>query len=246
MERLMRNHLVETLAWDSDFFDFGVGRLNASSIEEMREGISLARQEGKKLLYFAADSKSALAKQAKQEKLQFVGDQVLFKMDLKNAAASHKPNHFHVIPYAKRAPTQQLIDLAIQAGWMSRYSIDPNFSQEQFFDLYKAWIENSCRHEVADIVMTAENLGADTLGLVTVRTAGSASTIGLISVSNNHRRQGVASALTDSAVNFSINQNCDSLFVSTQQNNKNACALYQSQGFSVEKSESWFHAWIGS
>ena len=242
----MTNCLVQTLIWDSDFFGFGVGRLNASNIEEIREGISLARQDGKRLLYFSVDSESALVAQARQEKLTFVGNQVVFKIDLKEVAATNNPIHFQVIPYAKRVPTQQLIDLAIQAGWTSRFRIDTNFTKEKFCDLYKAWIENSCRHEIADIVMTAENVGTDTLGLVTVRTAGQAATIGLISVSNNHQRQGVASALTDSAIDFAIQRNCNSLFVSTQQNNKGACALYQSQGFSVEKSESWFHVWIES
>ena len=68
--------------WDGILSFFGFGRLNASSLQEIRDGISLARRKELTLLYWAVDSQSALSESAKGTQSQFMVDPVLFEKDL--------------------------------------------------------------------------------------------------------------------------------------------------------------------
>lgn len=235
---------IEPLAWDSNFFGFGVGRLTAASVDEVREGIMQAQKKQIKLLYWAIPSTSEVAVNSRLTVQRYVGDQLTHTLHPLAAEEFRNSDKFTVTTHANKNPTPELVKLAIDAGWKSRFNVDPDIPQSKFIELYTTWIRNSCNGVFADKVFAAVNEQSKLMGFITVQTRKNKATVGLLAVSSEHRRQGVGRSLIQHAKCFALQQGCASLSVGTQAKNTGANTLYNKEGFVVERSESWFHIWV--
>lgn len=151
-----------------------------------------------------------------------------------------------VVEHTASVVTDDLVKLSIEAGMSSRFSLDPKLRYDQYEAVYKAWIQNSVKHEAADIVLVAK-VENNIAGLVTVK-AGSGdihSSIGLLAVSPEHRRMGIGKSLVCAAFRWLINRGLPVCEVVTQANNVEARNLYESCGGLLAKSSVDFHFWIG-
>ena len=67
----------------------------------------------------------------------------------------------HIEQFEHNFPSEQLINLSIQSGLYSRYKIDPDFKNNEFENLYLAWIENSVNKKIADHTFVKKEDGED-------------------------------------------------------------------------------------
>lgn len=148
--------------------------------------------------------------------------------------------------------TVGLRSLAVASGIWSRFKLDDRIPTEGFEGMFEAWIKNSVNRSLADEVFIAYDVadsdGAEELGFVTVRRRGDSVNIGLLAVSDRHRRRGIARALLSRAVLWSLEElgalPGASLNVVTQGENAPACACYESFGFRKETLQEVYHVWL--
>lgn len=149
-----------------------------------------------------------------------------------------------------------LRELALASGEWSRFRIDTGIPRQVFEKMFEAWLRNSLNRSIADEVFLAvenESGQDDVVGFITVklRSPGNEVNIGLLSVSNSHRRMGIASMLLSRAALWAIEKvgsnaatEVPFLSVVTQGANNAACCTYESFGFQLATMQDMYHAWL--
>jgi hypothetical protein len=169
--------LYKKLAWDSEIFDFGCGRIEyLCGIGSYDESVQI-----KETLL------SAIAEHCQRDQIATLHSRTSLG-DLSSIHALERAG-FQLIVVARRyyfttrralPPLKDLVavrlsqdrDLdelkAIASGvfFPSRYSLDPQFPQARVRDLYAQWVENACKGTVQDVVIVAERQG-EVVGFVT-------------------------------------------------------------------------------
>ena len=106
-----------------------------------------------------------------------------------------------------------------------------------------AWMEQECEGH-ADAVFAAEHRG-ELAGYLScaVDDIAHRGTIGLVGVSESHRRLGIGSLLLTEALSWFHEQGVPVVSVVTQGRNTSALRLYQRHGFEIDEVGLWFHKW---
>ena len=138
---------------------------------------------------------------------------------------------------AKKRDIKQIIDIAKQNNFNSRFIADKLISKE-FKKRYRSeWIKNFFRKKRGDYLFVSEQ-NKRILGFVLILKKKNRLIIDLIATSKNFRKKGVATSL----INFTNNQimrKKDKITAGTQINNLAAVKMYQNLGF-IEKKEKTF------
>jgi GNAT superfamily N-acetyltransferase len=149
--------------------------------------------------------------------------------------------------------SESLRNLAIASGQFSRFKVDPKFPNEGFEGMFDAWITNSANRSLADEVFLAYDTTADSsapeVGFITLKKRGNTVNIGLLAVSDQHRRRGIAKALLSRAVLWALEVLGSSspdatMNVVTQGANQPACACYEHFGFGKDTMQEVYHVWL--
>jgi ribosomal protein S18 acetylase RimI-like enzyme len=112
----------------------------------------------------------------------------------------------------------------------SRFYSDPFFSKQKADKLYQAWIENSVKGEVADIVFHIP-----TTGFISCRKTGKhTGEIILVGIRKGYRGKGYGTMLTQAAMKWFQSQNVKSVTVRTQLKNSEAINFYLKQGLNFK------------
>ena len=148
-----------------------------------------------------------------------------------------------VKPYASSMRIGDLERLAVQTGEYSRFNVDPNFPKEKFIELYKTWIRNSVRKELADEVLTIQQ-GENIVGMVALGNKNNRGDIVLMAVDESCRRRGYGETLVKAAQSWFVGNQYKVGQVVTQEDNIPACKLYKKCGYSIEKIEYYYHFWL--
>lgn len=231
------------LPWDSQFFGFPVGRLQAQALPEaeLRQVVRQARQEAWRLLYWfvdPADEQSAASAGAVGARL--VDRKVRFGRAVPEVIPA-LPSHIVPTP----AVTANLISLAIQSAHYSRFRLDPNFAAGTYERLYESWIRGSVAGQLARQVLTSYPPSApEPLGLITLGYEPTHVTIGLLAVQAGQRGKGIGRELVEAALHYAHAWQVPHLQVATQLDNEGACRFYQREGFVPEHEEHVYHIWL--
>ena len=142
---------------------------------------------------------------------------------LKGVRESIKVATYKDIPMLKRMIKALFLE--------SRFYNDPFFSKQEADKLYQAWIENSVKGLVADVVFCIHHTG-----FVTCRKAGQGSgEIVLIGIKRGRRGKGFGTALVGQAMEWFKAQGIKTVSVRTQLKNLNAVNFYLRLGFSIKE-----------
>lgn len=237
--------------WDSTFFGFPVAEINNTDVElgQLEKVLRYARVRGDRLVYWKTDPRVAAPNHLLQEfRGTLVDEKVVYRLTLSEPVSPAGPdyvNHipWHIVEYTARVTLPQLVSLALAAGQHSRFRVDPRFPRSLFRALYEEWIRRSVSHEVADIVFAAYLDNDIPVGLVTVSSRPGHGEIGLISVSDLYRGQGIGRALLDRAHRWMAEQGASESQVTTQRTNESACAVYERCGYIESSATSVYHFW---
>lgn len=238
---------VETLAWDSEFFNLRIGRVREHRLHAQGMQTVLESCAAKKLecVYFLVDTDDSQTSRLAEDNGFHCVD---IRLTLERSIRGYQPSfpasgQVHVRSWIE-ADLPALTQIAGSSYRLSRFYSDPCFSRQKCDELYETWIEKSCRG-YADLVLTAEHDGAPA-GFITghLREAGKTGEIGLLGLHEAARGLGVGTQLVQAALIWFARQGAASCQVVTQGRNVAAQRLYQRCGFLSSSVQLWYHWWF--
>ncbi len=230
--------VIDRLSWDSSFFGFEVGKVRENAKPCSAGQVRLAmRESGFRLAYWSTSEMHA------ELNREFIVSQVLLAARPSELTCVNDQDCALLSQsYAVSPPDESLVQLALDAGWSSRFRLDPRVSDEQFSSMYQTWIRRSCLREISDELFIV-NDGHRLAGFVTVACRDVDCQIGLIAVSEGCRGRGIGKQLLSAAAKFALDTRAETLRVVTQENNIAALRLYESVGFELIERKHWYHIW---
>ena len=234
---------IQSLAWDSQFFGFPVGRLRARGFSEahLREVIREARTEGWRLLYWVVEpTDTASAASARAVRIPLTDRKAHFIKRLEPGPYTISP---HVWPTDELTP--RLLELARQSDHYSRFRLDPGFQAGLYERLYDHWIRQSVAGQLARQTLVYQPLSESAAtGLVTLGYHATHTSIGLLAVQEEQRGQGIGQQLLEAAYYYTHIWNLPEIQVTTQLDNQGACRFYEREGLRRVHEEHVYHVWL--
>lgn len=253
----MKASIVETvrpalipLEWDSAHFGFPTARLEPAELADdaLTQGLREARLRRFRLVYWFASAERAAVPDAPirefdgrlvDRKATFVADRLIppERLGAEPCRIAEEP----IGPASKR-----LRELAVAAGFYSRFRVDSRVPPDKFRELYEIWIDRSVRRETADSVLVAirPEIDPEPIGLATFSLRGDEVSIGLIAVDERARGKGIGSLLMDGVHRRAIETGATRARVVTQLDNAPAVRLYERRGYRLDDCKSCYHFWL--
>lgn len=232
------------LEWDSNFFGFGVAKINETykSDYEFSQTLLDLKQEDVRLVYFAVSPQDKIGNETAEKNGGLLVDvRRTYERDYKAGFERFFENN-HIKLYESELLADSLVNLSLEAGIYSRFRTDVHFSETQYQKLYTLWIENSVNKSIADKIFVYKDL-EDILGLLTLSFKKNHAEIGLVSVDKKYRGKRIGSGLLETAISESFLKYF-SCRVVTQKANIAACALYEKYNFRLINEENFYHFWL--
>jgi ribosomal protein S18 acetylase RimI-like enzyme len=233
--------LCERLEWDSTFFGRSIARALPSQVtsDTCRAMFDWCVRQRIECLYFLAQDDGATAPLLESAGFRRIDIRVTFERLLDDAVdvppASVRPAQASDIP--------ALREIAGVSHRDTRFHTDPNFDRARADELYRVWIENSCRGYADHVVVAERNghaVGYLTLHLDNDRRA----RIGLVGVDEAWRRRGVGQELLRGGLAWLAGQSVRHVSVVTQGDNVASHSLYERAGFRETTRAIWYHRWF--
>lgn len=228
------------LEWDSNLFRMTVGRIDFDPMDSPKDLMGLLlSDETYKLVYVVC----------KQELPElYPGKETFLKMDTRidfysPAKYAIATTRIEQLNDGHQVPLKRLYEMAYIAGEYSRFNRDPQFSREQFQDLYRIWVDKSVDGSIADHVLVAFTDSGDPAGMVTIKKEKNSFRIGLLAVLPEFQGRGIGKDLVRKAFEFGKEAKVEGIYVATQAENKSACNFYHSLGFVISARTHIYHYW---
>jgi dTDP-4-amino-4,6-dideoxy-D-galactose acyltransferase len=237
----MKQSLLK-LEWDSDFFNFNVGRIEGliHNKQYIRNIEYLIEKDNIKLSYYSTPNElPSYIHESNKFDIVLVDKKTTYTKSINSNLEIHKS----ITSIAQNTSYKdKLIDLSIQSGIYSRFNIDKRIGKEKFEEMYALWMINSINRKIAKEVLISSEMN-DLAGFVTLGEKNNRADIGIIAVDHFFRGKGIGKILMTSAEKWFSNLGYSSIQVVTQGDNNPACRLYESCGYKVDSVEFFYHIW---
>ncbi len=241
----MTDEACTFLAWDSDFFDSRIGRLNADRLtdESLRIVLDWCATRAIQCLYFLADPNQPTSiGLAERNGFHLVDVRVTLERRIAAREPPRTEGEILVRP-SNDADIPVLCAIAAVCHRDSRFYFDHNFPRSRCDALYETWIRKSCEG-YADIVLVAEFEGR-AAGYCACRLVGpGAGQIGLLGVDPDMLGRGLGQSLIEASLIWFTQKGATLVSVVTQGRNCKAQRAYQRSGFLTQSVELWYHKWF--
>jgi len=236
----MCENKIKYLPWDSEFFNRKIGQIVINEADSLEDILSEAKKSDYRLIYvFGNETFYVNNNLLKQYNGRLTDRKVLFEKRIEKAEEQSSS----VYEYISKELPLELEQLAYESGEYSRFKVDMNFNQDDFYRMYKIWISKSLTGEMADKVFVVKENDA-VRAMVTLKIDRKKGAIGLIAVSPESQRNGYGKALMNACENELFGKSIPTLEVSTQIDNIQACKFYEKCGFNIKKITNIYHFWI--
>jgi len=236
----MDNLTIKYLTWDSDFFKKKIGQISVDKSDCIENILKIAKNEDYQLIYAFGKGDFFVDNEILK---QFNGHLADRKVLYEKTIETIKNEAPFVSVYKNNELIPDLEELAYISGEFSRFKLDKNFEENDFYRMYKVWIENSVKRLIADYVfIAAENNSIK--GMVTLKSDKEKGHIGLIAVSPDTQGKGYGKALIAACENELLRKGICILEVPTQTDNIQACKFYEKSGFHVKSITNIYHFWL--
>ncbi|WP_440989451.1 GNAT family N-acetyltransferase [Haloarchaeobius baliensis] len=233
----------EKLAWDTDFFGFGVGKVTAERVdpETLAAVDEFCHEHDIEVVFYLADADDMeSAHHAEDAGYRFVDDRITLDRDLDELPESvDTPATFRT---ATDADIPALRKIAGDVFRYDRFHADPGFDDEQADEMRATWTENMCG-DLGDRVIVAD-IDGRVGGFIALELDDGVGKIVLTGVDEFAQGENVGSGLTVAALQWFREEGCDSAAVVTQGRNIPAQRIYQKLGYRTADSKLWFHKWF--
>ena len=231
---------IKHLDWDSDFFKKKIGCINFKQNDNINVLLIEAKNKRYQLIYLFGNKDCYIEDGILSQYNGHLADRKIIYQKKTQPIISLP---FHVFEYKENILTPELEQLAYESGNYSRFKLDRNFDDGDFYRMYKIWMEKSVKKQMADnVFVIKEN---DIIkAMVTMKIDATKGRIGLISVSAATQGKGYGKALLVACEQELINKNITMLEVPTQIDNKQACGFYEKYGFIMHSITNIYHFWL--
>ncbi|WP_373778447.1 dTDP-4-amino-4,6-dideoxy-D-galactose acyltransferase [Glaesserella sp.] len=220
--------------WESDFFDRTIGQLDFVESNQLSDlGALIAPFD----LVQAKVPATALAQRDYLQQHGFHCVDVEVRFQLNFAKYLQNPTACCV---ANVSDIPQLEALFGHAFPHSRFR-SPWFSSLDNQRFYQTWIRNAVLGQFDDICFVWKDTQGSIQGGISVRLNDDSANIGLLTVSPEYQRQGVAKQLIQAAIYWTAQQKMTRFDVVTQLSNLSAIRLYQSLDMKMVSASYWFY-----
>jgi len=231
---------VKYLQWDSGFFGKKIGKIDLELSNDLNILLSDAKKMGYQLIYVFCNKNLEVDSEILK---QFNGKLMDIKNLYEKECDTTKEQSTFVSEYKSDFLTEELAQLAYESGKFSRFKLDENFKKEDFYKMYRIWIENSVNHQIADHVYVAKE-NEQIKGMVTLRINKENGQIGLMAVSPEAQGKGYGKSLIYACEKKLSETKIPKLKVPTQLENKQACRFYEKCGFQIKTVTHIYHFWL--
>lgn len=225
------------LTWDSEFFGKQIAFIEGFTATDMQIDAEIARYKklGIDCVYLYTRKPVSLSGYdsvlADKKRIYVLENPMFDKCD--NRHIMSKPMY--------EGHPSELYDLAFQSGEHSRFKVDTHFSDDEFCNLYRKWVDNSLQEGFADYVLVA--LDPQPVGFITAKLKGDRIVIGLFATDRKYRGRGIGSRLMQEIINEASTKKLK-VEVVTQADNKAACDFYEGKGFKKVDEQYVYHIWL--
>jgi dTDP-4-amino-4,6-dideoxy-D-galactose acyltransferase len=235
---------MEFLNWDSNFFDKKIFRVDidtatmpVTAYEEIVANLKQQKADGAYL--FLSSQDVAWSEKLKTWGHYCVDEKVIFQKELNVA---QRPSAQQQVVEYKGEVNRELIDLSLLAGKYSRFKSDLHINNK-FETFYTEWMINSLNGQLADAVLVYKSNGKIS-GMLTFKISNSTAVIGLIAVLDEVQGKGIGKLLIEEMESRLLNIGINTVEVSTQLINTQACRFYIKAGFKELSVTPIFHLWF--
>jgi len=239
----MQNYQV--LDWDSEILGVKTAKILPERlvVSELASLLSTLQAQKIQLVFWASAADDVPSQQAAQEFSGFLADQkVTYWVDLANHVMADI-DLSEVESYTETVATPELHQLAFEIAAFSRFGTDPRILPEKMRQIYKTWIENSVKRQVAKEVLVIKQHGK-VVGMTTLGEKNGRGDIGLLAVDPDCRGMKLGTKLVAASQRWCVQQGYRWGQVVTQLTNPTACKLYEKGGYRVDKVEHFYHFWL--
>jgi ribosomal protein S18 acetylase RimI-like enzyme len=238
--------LVETLAWDSEFFGHRIGRARVGRLDQAtaRRLVEEATAAGLECVYFVAaidDLDTVLAAEA--HGFHLVDVRVVLERATDVVLPDGDDRERFVIDAARDGDRPRLEGIARQVARQSRYAFDPRFAAADTERLYATWVGNALAGYADAVVVAREEAGGPALGFVCCKMHGELCDLQLVGVDLAHRQRRIAHALLCASLGWATGHGARRLQMVTQARNLAAQRLCQGLGFLTREVSLYYHLW---
>jgi dTDP-4-amino-4,6-dideoxy-D-galactose acyltransferase len=231
---------IEYLDWDSNFFEKKIGRICFVDSENLIMELQKAKNAGFHLIYAFGDENSFVEdKILKQFNGKITDRKVLLRKKI-----THQQNELSIVSdYTSNELNAELENLAYLSGEYSRFKLDKQFQEHDFYRMYKIWIENSVKHKIANNVFVAKE-NEVIKGMVSLKIEAEKGHIGLLSVAPEAQGRGYGKSLIAICERELLCNGISLIEVPTQLDNHRAVGFYTKCGFNIEEITNIYHFWL--
>ncbi len=225
--------MVEKLDWDSDFFNYLVGKHVVTENEnDVLDCIS--KFNNYNLIYiYSTHFLTELAHLFFEEKIVYFK-----KIDInKNVETTDCLLFDYLSGYSL-----DLENLVYLSGEFSRFKLDENFRNGEFKRMYLHWYKLVYSQDSSKNILV-KSIDNKPVGFVLYSIQNKELTIELISVFKKNQGKGIAQELLIEVENLGIKNKCLNLRVVTQGINLKARRLYENYGFQLNENMFIYHYW---
>ena len=224
------NRLLE---WDSQHFGFPVARVEVPNSELA----SLVAVHKIRCAYFLADASDLSAiRWAEANRFELVDLRVTLAWPIEPRTAA--PSGLRPGIDADREALRRLSGTSFLD---SRFFVDARFPRDRVEELFRIW-SDKCLADPNGAVLVAES-GGKVAGFIGATVKGGEGEIVLVGVDAAFRGQSVGSRLIEGANAWLKQQGVSRAHVVTQGRNRGALALYQRQGYLIDRIQLQYHLW---
>lgn len=231
------------LDWDTNVLNMRVAKIEESALTQpaLEKALNLLRRDDVDCVYWCTAGGDAVSHTAADACHGALVDiKVTYEISLENISPVVDVD---VEDYNDRKAMPDLIAIAFEIGECSRFYLDKNMPADAYQKVYCRWMENAVNRTNADAVKVVK-IGDAAIAVVTLKDKGDYACIDLIGVDPGYREQGLATKLLNAALAWSKDKGHQRCEVVTQFSNNAACALYEKFGFTVKKTEHFYHFWL--
>jgi GNAT superfamily N-acetyltransferase len=239
------SNLVKKLAWDTDFFGFGIGYISSRNLTDniYNKVHKFAVDNDVRVLeYLCNCHDQESVRVAEKQDFHFVDIRLTFEITPK-PIHEEMPDGF-TMGVAQPSHIKELRRLSSNLYKNSRYYFDGNFDPEKVDEFYQSWTEKA-------VLGTFDNVcycvfkDDKPVGFSTLRFHDAVSAnFGLSGFLPEFQGLGLARKVFNHSINACAERGIKKLFTVTQGRNYGSQRLFQSVGFKTYSTELWYHKWL--
>jgi ribosomal protein S18 acetylase RimI-like enzyme len=220
--------MIKELTWDSEFFGYKIGEWVVN--DDLQ-----ADPTGFDLVY--VKSSDPVAPQLDGFHLAFSETRVIFSKQWTGNEIDQ-----NIRSVSELDDINLLYEFAYECGKYSRFKLDERFGIDKFKKLYRAWMDKSLTHHMADdvFVFLEKNVIA---GFGAYKIHEGYGDMTLMAVAPDQQGKGIGKKLLTHAANAMVSKGITEMRIPTQLENDAACAVYRKLGYKIVETTYLKHYW---